>query len=441
MCIYTKHSIMEKINRKGYLDKAVSLIGDGQIKIITGLRRSGKSYLLSHLLTDYLLQNGVKKESITSFSLNKMRDSSFRNVINLSEEINRRASTMPEGRKFIFIDEIQLCKDSINPANPTQKLTFYDLLNDYQGEDEFDVFVTGSNSHLLSKDIATDFRGKGEVIEMHPLSFKEFHEYKQRDVYTDYNEYFTFGGMPYAVSSCKNDEEKIRYLKNLFRETYLRDIKEHVNLEREDVLEQLILDLCSSIGSFTNPSKIARLLKQTKGIAISDETIAKYLTGCVDSFLFAEAKKYDIKGKNYFTYPSKYYVADIGLRNCWLNLRQQEENHIMENMIFNELVSRGMKPDVGVMESFEKDVNAKTIRKEREIDFVMNSPEGKYYIQSAFEISNSSKMEQETASLKKLCDYRKKIIINKDTPKPYYDENGIFHCSIYDFLLDDDILK
>lgn len=370
-----------------------------------------------------------------------MRDSSFRNVINLSEEINRRASTMPEGRKFIFIDEIQLCKDSINPANPTQKLTFYDLLNDYQGEDEFDVFVTGSNSHLLSKDIATDFRGKGEVIEMHPLSFKEFHEYKQRDVYTDYNEYFTFGGMPYAASSCKNDEEKIRYLKNLFRETYLRDIKEHVNLEREDVLEQLILDLCSSIGSFTNPSKIARLLKQTKGIAISDETIAKYLTGCVDSFLFTEAKKYDIKGKNYFTYPSKYYVADIGLRNCWLNLRQQEENHIMENMIFNELMSRGMKPDVGVMESFEKDANAKTIRKEREIDFVINSPEGKYYIQSAFEISNSSKMEQETTSLKKLCDYRKKIIINKDTPKPYYDENGIFHCSIYDFLLDDDILK
>ena len=247
--------------------------------------------------------------------------------------------------------------------------------------------------------------------------------------------------MPYAVSSCKNDEEKIRYLKNLFQETYLRDIKEHVNLEREDVLEQLILDLCSSIGSFTNPSKIARLLKQTKCIAISDETIAKYLTGCVDSFLFAEAKKYDIKGKNYFTYPSKYYVADIGLRNCWLNLRQQEENHIMENMIFNELVSRGMKPDVGVMESFEKDANAKTIRKEREIDFVINSPEGKYYIQSAFEISNSSKMEQEIASLKKLCDYRKKIIINKDTPKPYYDENGIFHCSIYDFLLDDDILK
>ena len=169
MCIYTKASIMEEINRKGYLDKAVSLIGDGQIKIITGLRRSGKSYLLSHLLTDYLLQNGVKKESITSFSLNKMRDSSFRNVINLSEEINRRASTMPEGRKFIFIDEIQLCKDSINPTNPTQKPTFYDLLNDYQGEDEFDVFVTGSNSHLLSKDIATDFRGKGEVIEMHPL--------------------------------------------------------------------------------------------------------------------------------------------------------------------------------------------------------------------------------------------------------------------------------
>lgn len=441
MCIYTKASIMEKINRKGYLDKAVSLIGNGQIKIITGLRRSGKSYLLSHLLTDYLLENGVKKESITSFSLNKMRDSSFRNVINLSEEINRRVSTMPEGRKFIFIDEIQLCKDFINPANPTQKLTFYDLLNDYQGEDEFDVFVTGSNSHLLSKDIATDFRGKGEVIEMHPLSFKEFHEYKQRDVYTDYNEYFTFGGMPYAASSCKSNEEKIRYLKNLFQETYLRDIKEHVNLEREDVLEQLILDLCSSIGSFTNPSKIARLLKQTKGITISDETIAKYLTGCVDSFLFTEAKKYDIKGKNYFTYPSKYYVADIGLRNCWLNLRQQEENHIMENMIFNELISRGMKPDVGVMESFEKDANAKTIRKEREIDFVINSPEGKYYIQSAFEISNSSKMEQETASLKKLCDYRKKIIVNKDTPKPYYDENGIFHCSIYDFLLDDDILK
>ena len=210
---------------------------------------------------------------------------------------------MPEGRKFIFIDEIQLCKDSINPMHPTQKMTFYDVLNDYQGEDEFEIFVTGSNSHLFSKDIATDFRGKGEVVEMHPLSFKEFHEFKQRGVYADYNEYFIFGGMPYVASSCQNDEEKVRYLKGLFQETYLKDIKEHVNAEREDVLEQLILNLCSSIGSLTNPSKIARLLKQTKGIDISDETIAKYLTGCVDSFLFYEAKKYDIKGKKLFHLP------------------------------------------------------------------------------------------------------------------------------------------
>lgn len=441
MCKYTKVSIMEKIKRDKYLEKAVSLIGDGQIKIITGLRRSGKSYLLSNLFTDYLLKNGVKKESITSFSLNKMKDSPYRTAIDLSGEINRRVSLMPEGKKFIFIDEVQLCKDSPNPNDPNQKLTFYDVLNDYQGNDEFEVYVTGSNSRLLSKDIATDFRGKGEVIEMYPLSFKEFHEFKQRDIYTDYNEYFTFGGMPYAVSSCHTDNDKAHYLQSLFEETYIKDIKEHVNAEREDVLEQLILDLCSSIGSLTNPSKIAKLLKQTKGIDITDDTIAKYLTGCVDSYLFYEAKKYDVKGKNYFTYPSKYYAADVGLRNCWLNLRQQEENHIMENILFNELMSRGMHPDVGVFENYEKNEEDKTIRKEREIDFVINSPDGRYYIQSAFDISNPKKKEQETVSLKKLCDYRKKIVINKDTPRPFYDDDGIFYCSIYDFLLNDDILK
>ena len=293
---------------------------------------------------------------------------------------------------------------------------------------------------MLSKDIATVFRDRGDIIEMAPLTFQEFHEYKKRDVFSDWKEYFTYGGMPYAVAWCDSDEEKRKYLAGLFEETYLKDIKDHVSAERDDVLRELILNLCSSIGSLTNPTKITNTLKSTKGISVTDDTIASYLGGAVDSFLFIEALRYDVKGRRYFKYPSKYYCADVGLRNCWLNLRQQEETHIMENIIFNELRARGFQPDVGVMEFFVKDENGKTTRVDTEIDFVLNTPFGKVYIQSALDISSPEKKGKEVRPFRGLTDFRRKIVVDRSTIKPYVDENGILFCSIIDFLLDPSLI-
>lgn len=426
---------MPEIKRDFYLHQLVDSRGDGQIKIITGLRRCGKSYLLHNLFGDFIKANGVNPSNIITFQLNKKKDAAFRRAIPLSNELERRIALIKGGVIYIFIDEIQLCLPSVDPNDPTKLITFYDVLSDYQGESGFDVYVTGSNSHLLSKDVATDFRGKGKVIEVHPLSFSEYHAYKRGEVSKDYGEYFTFGGMPYLVAHCQSEEEKEKYLKDLFQETYIKDIRDNVNAEREDVLNELVLDLCSSVGSLTNPNKIAKTLKSEKNIAVTDDTIASYLSGCVNSFLFGECKRYDVKGKKYFSYPSKYYCADIGLRNCWLNLRQQEETHIMENIIFSELVSRGLYPDVGVVDIFGREKDGKTSRTTTEIDFVINAPGGNIYIQSAFNIDDPAKKAKELRPLLNIRNYKKRIVITRSTPKPYVDDDGITYCSITDFLL------
>lgn len=242
--------------------------------------------------------------------------------------------------------------------------------------------------------------------------------------------------MPYLVAHCTSAGEKEKYLKDLFQETYIKDIGDNVKAEREDVLNELVLDLCSSVGSFTNPNKIAKALKSEKNIAVTDDTIASYLSGCVNSFLFSECKRYDVKGKKYFFYPSKYYCADLGLRNCWLNLRQQEETRIMENIVFSELVSRGFYPDVGVVDIFGKDEGGKTSRATTEIDFVINTPSGNIYIQSAFNIDDPTKKAKELRPLLSIRNYKKRIVITRSTPKPYVDNYGITYCSITDFLLE-----
>ena len=431
---------MMVIKRDYYLEQLISKAGNGKIKVVAGLRRSGKSYLLNHIYKDYLLASGVNESSIISFSLDKKKHAKYRNPLFLSEAIEE-ASARITGKIYLFIDEIQLCAPADNPDNPGSVVTFNDVLADYYDDPRYDVYVSGSNSHMLSKDIVTEFADRGDIIEMRPLTFKEFFEFKGGDPYSAWKEYFTFGGMPYAVASCKSDDEKIRYLSGLFEETYLKDIKEHVHAEREDALRELILNLCSSVGSLTNPSKIARTMKSTNGISVTDDTISSYLKGSTDSFLFSEALRYDVKGKRYFEYPSKFYCADVGLRNCWLNLRQQEENHIMENIIFCELISRGLSPDVGVVESFAKDENHKTVRTTTEIDFVINTPNGRYYIQSALDVSDEEKRAQETRPFRNLRDFRKKIVIDKSTPKPYFSEDGVLYCSIIDFLLNPSLLQ
>ncbi len=428
-----------EIKRNHYLEQLKRKAGNGKIKVITGLRRSGKSYLLNNIYRDYLVANGVAPESIISFSLNKKKDAKYRNPIKLGEEIEKRAAQIL-GKKYLFIDEIGLCLPVPNPDLEGGEITFNDVLSDYCDEPDFDVYVTGSNSYMLSKDIATVFRDRGDIIEMAPLTFREFHEYKNKDVLSDWNEFFTYGGMPYAVAWCNTDEEKRKYLAGLFEETYLKDIKEHVSAERDDVLRELILDLCSSIGSLTNPTKIANTMKSVKGVRVTDVTIASYLRGAVDSFLFSEALRYDVKGKRYFKYPSKYYCADVGLRNCWLNLRQQEETHIMENIIFNELCARGFKPDVGVVEFFPKDETGKTIRIDTEIDFIVNAPLGRIYIQSALDVSDPEKRDREVRPFRGLSDFRRKIVIDRSTPKPYVDETGVLFCSVFDFLLDPSLM-
>ena len=429
-----------EIQRNHYLQQLISKAGNGKIKVIAGLRRSGKSYLLNHIYRNYLLASGVDEASIISFSLDKKKHSKYRNPLRLSEAIEEESGKI-SGRIYLFIDEIQLCTPAQDPNDSEKEITFDDVLSDYYDEPRYDVYVSGSNSHMLSKDIATEFADRGDIIEMRPLTFAEFFAFKGGDPYSAWREYFTFGGMPYAVASCPNDEEKAKYLSGLFEETYLKDIKEHIHSERDDVLRELILNLCSSVGSLTNPSKITRTLKTAKGISVTDDTVASYLTGAMDSYLFSQARRYDVKRKRYFEYPSKFYCADVGLRNCWLNLRQQEETHIMENIIYCELLARGLSPDVGVVESFEKDKTGKTIRITTEIDFVINTSGGRFYIQSALDISDEAKRSQEKRPFKNLSDFRRKIIVDRSTPKPYVGEDGVLYCSIIDFLLDPSLLQ
>lgn len=425
----------DSIKRNKYLQKIINKKENGLIKVITGIRRCGKSYLLFNLYYDYLLKSGVEKDHIITIALDDDLYIKYRNPDELSNYIRKKI--IDSKMYYVLIDEVQYAISKKELKN-SEEIKLYNVLNGLLRLRNIDIYVTGSNSKMLTKDVLTAFRGRSDEVKVFPLSFKEYHDYEGGEISLAYEEYALYGGMP-LVQSKKTDVEKVDYLKNLFSEVYFKDIKERYNIEFPDILNELTDDLCSSIGSLTNASKIANTLNSTKKIRVSSVTISNYLEYLTESFLFSNAKRYDVKGKKYFEYPSKYYCTDVGLRNARLNFRQQEETHIMENIIYNELLNRGYLVDVGVVEIVETKNGQKT-KKQTEIDFVINKGTKKYYIQSALDVNDSEKLKAEIRPLKKTNDFFKKIIITKSLMKPRTDDYGILHLGLYDFLLNEDSL-
>lgn len=427
--------MFKEIKRDGYLQRLIDKKENGLIKVITGIRRCGKSYLLFYLYHDYLISQGVDEEQIIQIPLDDDLFVKYRNPEQLSQYI--RSKIIDGKMNYIFIDEVQyaISKEELSNSN---EIRLYNVLNGLLRLRNVDIYVTGSNSKLLTKDVLTAFRGRGDEVRVYPLSFKEYYNFVGKDKSDAYEEYALYGGMPLVLSK-KNDIDKTQYLQSLFDEVYFKDINERYEIELKDTLEELTDDLCSSIGSLTNASKIARTLQSVKNVQVSSNTISKYLDYLVESFLFNVAKRYDIKGKKYFEYPSKYYCTDVGLRNARLNFRQQEETHIMENIIYNELLCRGYSVDVGVVE-IVKTKDGKRTKSQVEIDFVVNAGSKRYYIQSALNVSDEDKMNTELRSLKNTNDFFRKIIVSKTSMKPWNDENGILHLGLYDFLLNENSL-
>lgn len=418
------------IKRDEYLNRIIDRKENGLIKVITGIRRCGKSFLLFNLFYDYLIESGVKEEQIITIALDDDTFVKYRDPDELSKYI--RGKIVNSDMYYILIDEVQyaITKDELkNPEN----IKLYNVLNGLMRLRNVDIYVTGSNSKMLTKDVLTAFRGRGDEVRVYPISFKEYYSFVGGDKSDTYEEYALYGGMPLALTK-KSDAEKMNYLHTLFTEVYFKDLVERYDIELPDVLSELTDDLCSSVGSLTNASKISNTLQTVKNIKVSGTTVSNYLNYLIESFLFSNAKRYDVKGKKYFEYPSKYYCADIGLRNARLNFRQQEETHIMENIIYNELLCREYSVDVGVVEIVETSVGKRS-KKQCEIDFVVNKGSKKYYIQSALNVSNPSKLETELRPLKNTKDFFKKIIISKTSMKSWTDEDGILHLGLYEFLL------
>ena len=423
------------IRRNSYLNHLIEKKENGLIKVITGIRRCGKSYLLFNLFYDYLVESGVSEEQIITIALDDDTFVRYRDPDELSKYI--RAKIVNKEQYYILIDEVQYAITREELKNP-ENIRLYNVLNGLMRLRNVDIYVTGSNSKMLTKDVLTAFRGRGDELKVFPISFKEYYGFIGGDKSDIYEEYALYGGMPLVLFK-KSDAEKMSYLRGLFTEVYFKDIVERYDIALPDVLEELTDDLCSSIGSLTNASKIANTLQSVKGIKVSSTTISSYLNYLIESFLFSNAKRYDVKGKKYFEYPSKYYCTDIGLRNARLNFRQQEETHIMENVIYNELLCRGYSVDVGVVEIVERKDN-KQSKKQCEIDFVVNVGSKKYYIQSALNVSDPTKMDTELRPLKNTNDFFKRIIISKTSQKPWTDEDGILHLGLYEFLLNENAI-
>ena len=412
---------------------------DGQVKVITGIRRCGKSYLMNVLFKNYLLEQNVSPDNIITIELDLTKDIKYRDPLALAEYVRSKVEGQTE-QFYLFVDEIQMSDEVKNPYNPDgKKITFYDALNDLRSLPNLDVYVTGSNSKMLSKDILTEFRGRSDEIQVHPLSFAEYYSAVGGDKEDAFEEYAFYGGMP-LVLSRPNDTAKANYLSSLFSEVYIKDIVERKKIEREDVLGQLLDLLCSSVGSLTNPKKIADILRSKTGENISQNTISSYIDHLEDAFLFSEAKRYDVKGRKYFEYPYKYYCEDIGLRNARIGFRQQEMTHIMENIIYNELVIRGFSVDVGVVYSNEKNDNGSYSKTAREIDFIASKGGKKVYIQSAFALPDDAKVEQELRPFSLTGDSFPKIIVRRDIRKRWYDDGGVLNIGLTEFLLDDSII-
>lgn len=423
------------IRRNSYLNRLIEKKENGLIKVITGIRRCGKSYLLFNLFYDYLVESGVSEEQIITIAIDDDTFVRYRDPDELSKYI--RAKIVNKEQYYILIDEVQYAITREELKNP-ENIRLYNVLNGLMRLRNVDIYVTGSNSKMLTKDVLTAFRGRGDELKVFPISFKEYYGFIGGDKSDIYEEYALYGGMPLVLFK-KSDAEKMSYLRGLFTEVYFKDIVERYDIALPDVLEELTDDLCSSIGSLTNASKIANTLQSVKGIKVSSTTISSYLNYLIESFLFSNAKRYDVKGKKYFEYPSKYYCTDIGLRNARLNFRQQEETHIMENVIYNELLCRGYSVDVGVVEIVERKDN-KQSKKQCEIDFVVNVGSKKYYIQSALNVSDPTKMDTELRPLKNTNDFFKRIIISKTSQKPWTDEDGILHLGLYEFLLNENAI-
>ena len=422
-------SIMEMpviIRRDTYLDKLISKKRNGLIKVITGIRRCGKSYLLFNLFRDYLVESGVDNSHIIEMTFDSFENKKYRDPEIFYPYMKEKISD--SGLYFILLDEIQLLGD------------FEAILNSLSRLPNTDIYVTGSNAKFLSKDIITEFRGRGDEVHMYPLSFSEFMSVYDGDKRDGWNEYMIYGGIPLVLNQ-KTHEQKSVFLKSLFNEVYITDILSRNRIRNREELEELLDILSSAVGSLTNPNKLSLTFKSVKNKKINKNTIKKYLDALCDSFLLEEAKRYDVKGRNYIGTPLKYYFSDMGLRNARLNFRQVEETHIMENIIYNELRMRGYDVDVGVVTANEVTKEGKKIRKQREIDFVCNMGSKRYYIQSALALPDRAKAEQEKKSLLLSGDGFKKIIVTKDAPAPLYDEQGILSMSIYDFLLNKDSLN
>lgn len=416
------------IKRDIYLNRLIERRENGMIKVVTGIRRCGKSFLLFKLYYEYLIQSGVDSSRIIQIPLDDDDFDELRESKKLSSYIKDKITSDASSEEkwwYVFLDEVQLCKN------------FEAVLNGLNRRENVDIYVTGSNSKFLSSDIITEFRGRGDEVRVYPLSFSEYYsaykEIVQEDKDLAWEDYYTYGGLP-LILNRKSDESKASYLSNLCKELYLKDIEKRYNLNGDNIMPDLLNVLASSVGSFNNPNKIANTFN-SKGIKVSDKTIGSYISYLLDAFFISKAERYDIKGRRYIDSPFKFYFTDIGLRNAQLNFRQQEESHIMENIIYNELCFRGYNVDVGVVDLSAKTENGKYERKRVEVDFVCNQGSKRYYIQSALSLSDSEKMEQEMKSLVNIDDSFKKIIVVRNKIKLWRNEKGIVIMDIFDFLL------
>ena len=415
-----------EIKRDLYLQKIINRMHNGMIKFITGIRRSGKSYLLFIIFKNYLLAEGVPEDHIISIELDMLENEKYRNPYEILEFI--KSNIVDENDYYIFLDEVQLLD------------RFEEVLNSLLHIRNADIYVTGSNSKFLSKDIITEFRGRGDEIHVYPVSFREYMEVFDGDKYEGWSSYVTFGGLPLTIT-MSSDDQRVEYLTRLFEETYIRDIIERNHIEKVQEINDLINILASGIGSLTNASKIEATFKSVIRSDISLNTIRSYIEFLKDAFIVSEANRYDVKGRKYIGTPLKYYFEDVGLRNARLGFRQVEETHLMENIIYNELRIRGFNVDVGVVMKRKRTAEGVQEKKQLEIDFIANMGSKRYYIQSAFSLPDDEKRLQEKASLVNVSDSFKKIIIVKDAIKPWHDDDGILTISIYDFLLNTDSLE
>lgn len=427
MRMYAKiFSYVMEIKRDLYLNKLIMSMHNGMIKIVTGIRRCGKSYLLFNLFSDYLKSQGVDEGHIIKVDLEDRRNKKLRNPDALLEYID--AHITKEGMHYVMLDEVQWVEE------------FEDVLNSYLKIPNVDVYVTGSNSKFLSSDVITEFRGRGDEIKVAPLSFSEYFSVFNGSKQEAMEEYLTFGGLP-KIATMRGNEEKMKYLQTLFKKTYITDILERYKIKNEEEFEELINILASSIGGLVNPNKLVKTFKSVKNVSISPNTLSFYLEILQEVFMVEKSIRYDIKGKKYIDTPAKYYFADLGLRNARINFRQYEVTHLMENLIYNELRVRELFVDVGVVVVNTKDEEGKSQRKQLEVDFVCNQGSKRCYIQSALRLPNEEKREQELRSLMNISDNFQKFIITEDPIKRYQDENGVVFMNIYEFLLDKESLK